>query len=403
MRNNLVFIVADESRTDEMRRKMARRLALNELKKPERIAELAEHQRAKVRELEGRAEAEVAIAIQQCFRHLFYPSRNRITGASVDLAHSALDIHSASERPGAGQQQVVRALREFHKLRTSEDEPDAPAYVRDRTPLKRGQITTAALREEFRRDAALPILVSEDIFIKGIRKGVEQGEYVYQRGDLLYGPGDPITTVTIDEQAVVFTMAYAKEHGKWPRPAPQPSKTDVQTDPRKRGPDGDDTGKTGGDRTTPKADGASSFTSEGLLKEALIRLWEQARAKRIDHIGALSIRLFDAADAFRLLSVVASIRGADKKQVVFEGGYETNDGSTADITYRGTPADAQPLKDFLEPQLRVAKVKTMQARFEIGFAEGLPLNGDAPEKLTDQLTRFATGSAYVEAIAEAKA
>jgi hypothetical protein len=145
-RNNLVFIVADESRIEEMRRKMARRLALNELKKPERIAELAEHQQVKVRELEGKSEAEVAISIQQCFRHLFYPSRNRIIGASIDLAHSALDIHSASEKPGAGQQQVVRSLRDLHKLRTQEDEPDAPAYVRDRTPLKRGQITTAALR-----------------------------------------------------------------------------------------------------------------------------------------------------------------------------------------------------------------------------------------------------------------
>jgi hypothetical protein len=57
LRNNLVFIVADESRIDEMRHKMARRLALNELKKPERLAELAEHQQAKVRELEGRSEA----------------------------------------------------------------------------------------------------------------------------------------------------------------------------------------------------------------------------------------------------------------------------------------------------------------------------------------------------------
>ena len=44
----------------------------------------------------------------------------------------------------------------------------------------------------------------------------------------------------------------------------------------------------------------------------------------------------------------------------------------------------------------------MQARFEIEFADGLPLSGDGPEKMTEQLTRFATGSAYVEAIAEAK-
>jgi hypothetical protein len=126
LRNNLVFIAADESRIDEMKHKMVRRLALADLKSPERLAELAEHQQAKVRELEGRSEADVAIAIQQCFRHLFYPSRNRLLGATVDLAHSALEIHSASEKPGAGQQQIVRALRDLQKLRTQEDEPDAP-------------------------------------------------------------------------------------------------------------------------------------------------------------------------------------------------------------------------------------------------------------------------------------
>ena len=76
---------------------------------------------------------------------MFYPSRTRLAGASVDLAHSALDTHSASEKPGTGQQQIVRALREFRKLRTAEDEPDAPAYTRDRVSIfkRNGQITTA--------------------------------------------------------------------------------------------------------------------------------------------------------------------------------------------------------------------------------------------------------------------
>jgi hypothetical protein len=58
--------------------------------------------------------------------------------------------------------------------------------------------------------------------------------------------------------------------------------------------------------------------------------------------------MFDAADAFRLLNVVAGIRGADQKQAVFEGGYETSNGSTLQVEYRGTPADAQPLRDFLD-------------------------------------------------------
>jgi hypothetical protein len=127
LRNNLLFVVADEGRIEDMRRSMARRLALRDLKAADRLEELAEHQRAKLLEEEAKSETEAATAIQQCYRHLFYPSRTRMTGASVDLAHSALDTHSASEKPGSGQQQIVRALREFRKLRTAEDEPDAPA------------------------------------------------------------------------------------------------------------------------------------------------------------------------------------------------------------------------------------------------------------------------------------
>lgn len=410
LRNNLMFIVAEEGRIEEMRQKMARRLALRELKAPARLGELAEHQQIKVRELEGRSEADVAIAIQQCYRHLFYPSANRVPGASVSLAHSSLDTHSVSEKPGAGQQHIVRALRDFRKLRAPEDDPDAPAYTRDRTPLKRGQITTHALRDEYRRDPALPILVGDDVFIKGIRNGVKQGEYVYRRSDLLYGPGDPDTSIAIDEQASVFTMAYAKEHGIWPRPAPKPVVPDG-------GATGSDSGGSSGGGATsgkpgdappgggpqlpvvPPDDGRRRFSHEGLLREALIRIWEQARSARVERLGQLVIRMFDATDAFRLLGVVGAVRGPDRKLVFIDGTYATTGGSELSIDFHGVPADAQPLREFLEPQLRVASEKTIQARFELSFDTGLVLSGDAVDKLTEQLTRFATGSAYVEATA----
>ena len=100
--------------------------------------------------------------VQQCYRHIFYPSRNRVGVSGADLAHSAIELPATSDQPGAGQQQVLRALRELGKLRMSEDEPDSPTYVRDRTPLRHGEITTLALREEFRRDPALPILSGDD-------------------------------------------------------------------------------------------------------------------------------------------------------------------------------------------------------------------------------------------------
>ena len=53
--------------------------------------------------------------------------------------------------------------------------------------------------------------------------------------------------------------------------------------------------------------------------------------------------------------------------------------------------------------MRAAADKKLDTTFEIRFNDGLAMGGDAAEKLTERLTRFATGSAYVSASAEAKA
>ena len=407
LRNNLIFIVADEARKVDMRRKTYRRLALGEMKKPERLVELAEHQQAQVREMEARSEQELAIAIQQCYRHVFYPSRNRVGTSDVELAHSAIDTHSTSDRPGAGQQQIVRTLRDLNKLRLSEDEPDSPAYVRDRTPLKKGQISTLSLRDEFRRDPALPILMGDDIFVRGVRRGIEQGEYVYQRGDLLFGPGDPAAGIEIDEQSMIFTMAYAKNVGLWPRKPVEPP--EPQTDDIKGGdtgkPTDDGSGVTMGMAPVggyPVGAAPGSFTAEGVLREALVQLWEQARAKNAKSIHVLTIRMFEAGDAFRLLGAIGAVSGAGK-MVSIAGGYETRDGGSFELEFRGPVSDAQPVREFLEPQVRDATTKNLEAGFELTFEDGLSMVGDAAETLTERLSRFATGAAYVSATAEVKA
>ena len=398
LRNHVVFVVADGARKAEMRRKTYHRLALRELKKLERLIDLAEHQQAKVRELEARSEQELAIAIQQCYRHVFYPSRNRVGDSKVDLAHTAIDIHSTSDQPGTGQKQIVRALRDLNKLRLSEDEPDSPAYVRDRViPLKKGQITTLALRDEFRLDPALPILIGDNVFIRGVRRGVDQGEYVYRRGELLFGPGDPAAVIRIDEQSVIFTMAYAKHAGIWPRKKPDPTKP-VST----AGPGPDRTGRKKPGKDDPPDPATKSFTAEGILKEALIRLWEEARAKKVESIEVVTIRMFEAGDAFRLFGAVGAVSGADKI-VTITGGYETREGGSFELEFRGPVPDAQPVREFLEPQLRDASSKSIEAGFQLTFAQGLSMQGEAAEKLSERLARFASGAAYVSARAEAKA
>ena len=66
LRNHLVFVAADEHAGDGMQRRMRSRLALQRLKAPDRVVDLAEHQQEKIRDLEARSEQELATAIQQC-------------------------------------------------------------------------------------------------------------------------------------------------------------------------------------------------------------------------------------------------------------------------------------------------------------------------------------------------
>jgi hypothetical protein len=402
--NNLVFIVADEARKEELRRRVIYRLALDQLRKPERLAELAEHQRDRVKELYRRSEQEVAVAIQQCYRHVFYPSRNRLEGASVDLNHSAIDVQSASEAPGSGQKAVVRLLRDLNKLRMEDDSPDSPAYIRDRTPLKKGQISTAELRAEFRRDAALPMLIGDGIFVKAIRQGIELGEYVYRSGDLLYGRGDPPAQIRIDEQSFVFTVAYATEKGIWPRPAPPPPASPPASSPvpPSAPPAGGSTTPVSGVREGPAPPPvATELVAEGVLREALTRLWEMARSRRINALGQLSLRLFDPTDAFRLMGAVNAVQGATKT-VHLDAGYETSDNGEANVIFTGPINDALPIKDFLDPQFRAAKDRSFNIEFKLVFADGLALGGDAPETLTERLARYSSGAAYVTATAKSQ-
>ena len=63
---------------------------------------------------------------------------------------------------------------------------------------------------------------------------------------------------------------------------------------------------------------------------------------------------------------------------------------------------AEPLKEFLESQFRGAGETDLQVRYEFIFTAGLDLAGDAPEKMSERLARFASGAAYVSAEAESE-
>ncbi|NJR79343.1 ATP-binding protein [Sphingomonas corticis] len=428
LRNNLVFLLADERAVSQMREAMSRRIALAELKRPERLVDLADHQQQEILRQEQRSEQAVAVAIQGCYRHLLYPSKAALGDGSVSLGYASIDNPSTAEKPGAGQVQVVRQLSASNKLKSPEDAPDAPAYIRDRTPLKsKRQMTAAALREEFRRDPSLPIQIGDDPFKKIVRKGIEDGVFVYRREDLVAGQGEPMPSIVIDESSVIFTADYAREHGIWPRPAPAPTAgagtgTGGADGGGTRSPDGGaqsgdaasgghqagagGTATSGAGATaqggTGEANAASPgtvFVHEGVLKEALTVVFQKARSAKAVSLASVTISPFDYADAFKLLPVAEGVPDATK-HVEMEGDLATAAGGELSIRAEGTLTEMKGLREFVEPQLRAASEKRLEVVIRLDFANGLALDGDAPERIVDRLTRFGAAAAFVEASAK---
>ena len=421
LRNNLVFLIADDDKRDEMKNKMIYRLALEAMLHTDRIKQLASHQQNKVNGLYSGSEQAIALAIQQCYRHLFYPSKNnQIDGANVDLAHIAFDLPSTSDSPGRGQAQVLRALRDNtnpSKLLRSEDAPTSPTYVRDNTTLRNGQISSADLRLEFRKNTKFPIMLGDDNFKALVNQGVKEGVYVYKRSDLIFGQGEPPVSILIEQDSYVFTAAYAKEQGIFPRPPvpSPPTQTGSQGSYEDDGASGatnphDDRGNYNPSSsnssssttvTPPAPPKAKVFKAEAPLREALTKIWEDAQSAKVSRLQSLSLRVFDTSEAFKLMGAIAQISNAEK-QVTLTAEYETTAGSNYQMEFSGSPNDIQPIRDFLQSQFRAAAEKSLDTTLLFTYPNGLDLNSNEPQVLSEKLTRFATSAVFVEAYAEAK-
>ena len=416
-RNNNVFVVAEEDRIAGMNAKMTRCLALRAIKESaSRMQDLAEHQRDKVKEFEKTSKSDLATVIQNTFRHIFYPSPEKLpveqTNHEVFLAHAALEDASTASNPGAGQRQIIRALREdYRKLYCDDDPPVSPGYIFNRTNLReKGEMTTATLRREFCRNVRLPILLGNDNFIKSVRKGVDDGDYIYRSGSgenaILYGQGDPSVEIKIDEQSVISTMEYAKEHGFWPRvvtpkplpePAPESPITGDSSQPLPSTPSPSTLpsipSSTGGEETVcePQSGGIrhNPISGEGVFKQILRSLLEETKRRSIEEITQIDIKITEPTDGFRFLGTIGNISLVPQKELQMAVDYETHTKGCFKVGYKGQAAEAIIFKEFLEPQLRTAEETNFTMVFSLKFEPSFSLRDEENRvKLSDQLTRF---------------
>lgn len=393
MRNNVIFLLADVRKRADMEDAVARRIALEDLE-VRGISSLANHQGQRLRELKGESVARGAIAVQQCYRHVFFPS-----GAALDeagLAHLALEVDNASANPGAGQKAVIRALRNHNKINAPDDIAINAQAIRDKVAAFRskGFTTTLDLREEFRRDRALPMLLGDEPFRKMVREGVDRDFFVYVKGDVVYAAGTPPMGIEISENAILYTKRQAEDDGVWPRRT-------LETEPTPHKPPAALPASSSSLNAPPQLSlartGQSELTAEGPMREAFARLGDGARERAVTTITALAVMPSAITDAAALVRFAPNLRGTTAS-IEAELTYESKDRSECKVTFKGSAAEARHAVDFAVQQIRTAADHYVDLRLSLQFdGAQLPIGGSAYTKLAEELARVAPGPVRLEA------
>ena len=201
----------------------------------------------------------------------------------------------------------------------------------------------------------------------------------------------------VDEQSFVLTAEYARRQKIWPRPEPDD------------GDEGSDGGNGTGGVKDEGGDGGlfvpkdrAELRFDGPLREALIRLFEAARGKHMDILETLEVRLFEAADGFRVLAAAAAVRQTSRKDAEIRAECESREAGELEVRFRGPVAEAVPVREFLEPLLGEAATRDVEIALEMEFDPALPVSGEAPEALTKQLGRFAPSRVEVKGVVRRK-
>ncbi|KKZ13991.1 MAG: hypothetical protein TQ37_02560 [Candidatus Synechococcus spongiarum 15L] len=413
-RNNLLFVCADGLQVDDMLRKTRTTLALGQMRHGDLFASLQTHQQEQVKERHGRAQQAFALAVQQAYRHVFYPERG--PWPEVSLVHAAITVTNASSEPGVGQKQVERVLREAGELILPDDAPPAPNYMADKTPLRRlGVMSSRDLRNEYYRDPALPILIGDEVLKKCLRMGLDDGVFVYKEGERLEGRNLPPGTLSISEDARIYMVEKAEALGIWPprtnasEPPPaapawaftegEDSKdnnkdtNDAATihggsDPTTRqglGFGAGGSGRGGGvaSPTTPPSPGVLERT--GNIRTILTQLAQQVSSSG-KGVCSLTWRM-NSGDGFVPLALLKAEPGATVQVEMMEGGWNSGDGAAEwSFEFKGTPEEAIILRSFIEGQWRRGGERFLDIKYKLTYDPPL-IWSDQGEDWIRRLTR----------------
>ncbi len=404
-RNNVLFLVADADRVDEMVENARRYLAIARiLGDAERMAEFTEDQRKHLKKMGESAELDLRVAITRVYRHLYFPQSDAPQKHS-NLAHVMLPAQDQGEVNQDQSQVVLRTLRLQQKVLTGDDHPLAAAFVRSRAwDVNQTGMTTEELRQAFARRLGLPLLLDVTQLKNTVQNGIRGREWVYYdaAAGVAYDHESPPPAIRIGGDTYLYLPEEAARLGLPIRgkevpvrgTAPEPP-CPICGQPRSRCICGEE---------IALAPPPEPLKGQGVPRQAFQQLLDRCRDRDVRRLRELriTVRGEDRAGArdLRILGLAVQQMGRGEFQV--EQRYSAEFGEGQSLFIQGAlhwdlyKRLKQVTDGLAQEATRFTTVTTLIAR----FPDGLEVEGEQFGTIRDVLTAMELGPIEVEGVEE---
>ena len=208
-RNGVVFLVADTDHIDGMREAVRYDLAAQRIvNDAERLRSYAEDTQKKLKGIADKAKLDARVAITRCYRHLYYPKRDK---PNHHLRHHELPAQAQGEQEKNQTPVIQQTLESLGKIRTSAIATDFLASVAGFP--KKNPVSTKDTLESFWRDHDADLVLNPILITDAITAGVRNGTWVYYDADSekAYTDGSPPPATRVASTTWLYTRKKAEQ------------------------------------------------------------------------------------------------------------------------------------------------------------------------------------------------
>ncbi|QNP28848.1 ATP-binding protein [Cylindrospermopsis curvispora] len=188
-KNRLLFLVANKQELERSLDNMREYIAIeNIMRSADKLQDLSEGQRKKLKEREGNFKLNVRVSIGNTYRHLFYPESDRVK-APKGLMHYTLPAQDSGDAKKKQQEVLLKKLRDCGKIRMEDAAAYAPSYIVQKVwPAGIDHWKTKEMKEAFFKDVSLKMFLDGEIskLRETIRNGILDGSWDMKIGEKVF-------------------------------------------------------------------------------------------------------------------------------------------------------------------------------------------------------------------------